>query len=75
MSVVVVGASTAGLSVAETLRRQGFDGRITLAGGSRVSYDELGGVNSIRSLRTARALVGTPWDTATKGGADHDRRP
>jgi hypothetical protein len=32
-------------------------------------------VNSIRSLRAARALVGTPWDTATKGGADHDRRP
>ncbi|MEN3302921.1 FAD/NAD(P)-binding oxidoreductase [Pseudonocardia sp.] len=32
MSVVVVGASTAGLSVAETLRRQGFDGWITLVG-------------------------------------------
>ncbi|MET8757755.1 FAD-dependent oxidoreductase [Lentzea sp. NPDC004782] len=30
--VVVVGASAAGLSVAETLRRQGFDGRITLIG-------------------------------------------
>ncbi|MCW2898582.1 MAG: fprC [Streptosporangiaceae bacterium] len=31
-SVVVVGASAAGLSVAETLRRQGFDGRVTLIG-------------------------------------------
>jgi NADPH-dependent 2,4-dienoyl-CoA reductase/sulfur reductase-like enzyme len=31
------------------------------------------GVNSIRSLRAARALVGNPWDTVTKGGADHDR--
>ena len=32
MSVVIVGASAAGLSVAETLRRQGFDGRISLVG-------------------------------------------
>jgi 3-phenylpropionate/trans-cinnamate dioxygenase ferredoxin reductase subunit len=31
-SVAVVGASAAGLSVAETLRRQGFDGRVTLIG-------------------------------------------
>jgi 3-phenylpropionate/trans-cinnamate dioxygenase ferredoxin reductase subunit len=27
------------------------------------------GVNSIRTLRAARALVGTYWDSATKGGA------
>ncbi|MCW2720425.1 MAG: hypothetical protein JWR81_4247 [Pseudonocardia sp.] len=33
------------------------------------------GVNSIRSLGDARALVGAPWDTATKGGSDNDRRP
>jgi len=32
VSVVIVGASAAGLSVAETLRRQGFDGRISLVG-------------------------------------------
>jgi len=31
-SVVVAGASAAGLSTAEALRRQGFDGRITLIG-------------------------------------------
>jgi 3-phenylpropionate/trans-cinnamate dioxygenase ferredoxin reductase subunit len=31
-SVAVVGASAAGLSVVETLRRKGFDGRITLVG-------------------------------------------
>ncbi|MCW2863654.1 MAG: fprC [Actinoallomurus sp.] len=30
--VVVVGASAAGLSVAETLRRRGFDGQVTLIG-------------------------------------------
>lgn len=38
--VVVVGASAAGLSVAETLRRDGFDGPITLIGEERpLPYD------------------------------------
>lgn len=38
--VVVVGASAAGLSVAETLRRDGFDGPITLIGDeNRPPYD------------------------------------
>lgn len=38
--VVVVGASAAGLSVAETLRRDGFDGQITLVGEeNRPPYD------------------------------------
>lgn len=39
-SVVVVGASLAGLRAAEMLRRQGFDGSITLIGAeSRLPYD------------------------------------
>jgi 3-phenylpropionate/trans-cinnamate dioxygenase ferredoxin reductase component len=38
--VVVVGASAAGLSTAEALRREGFGGRITLVGSERVMpYD------------------------------------
>lgn len=38
--VVVVGASAAGLAVVETLRRDGFDGRITMAGEESVApYD------------------------------------
>ena len=31
-SIVVVGASTAGLRAAEVLREEGFDGRLTLVG-------------------------------------------
>jgi NADPH-dependent 2,4-dienoyl-CoA reductase/sulfur reductase-like enzyme len=38
--VVIVGASAAALSVAETLRRDSFDGRITLIGEeARLPYD------------------------------------
>jgi NADPH-dependent 2,4-dienoyl-CoA reductase/sulfur reductase-like enzyme len=39
-SIVVVGASLAGLHAAETLRREGFDGAVTLVGGEpHLPYD------------------------------------
>jgi len=39
-SVVVVGASAAGLTAAQTLRREGFEGELTLVGDEdRMPYD------------------------------------
>ena len=39
-SIVVVGASLAGLRAVETLRREGFDGRLTLVGAEpHLPYD------------------------------------
>ncbi len=41
-SVVVVGASLAGLRAAETLRREGFDGRLSLVGAEpHLPYDRV----------------------------------
>uniref|UniRef100_UPI00187D5321 FAD-dependent oxidoreductase n=1 Tax=Streptomyces sp. E5N91 TaxID=1851996 RepID=UPI00187D5321 len=54
--VTVVGASAAGLGVAENLRREGFAGRITLVGGEpHLPYD--------RPPLSKQFLSGA-WDTA-----------
>ncbi|MCW2511147.1 MAG: ferredoxin reductase [Mycobacterium sp.] len=71
--VVVVGASAAGLSVAETLRRDGFAGSVTLVGEEDLPYD--------RPPLSKEVLAGT-WsedrvmlrDSATIDAMDVDLR-
>ncbi|MFI7383825.1 NAD(P)/FAD-dependent oxidoreductase [Streptomyces sp. NPDC049813] len=63
--IVVVGASAAGLSAAETLRREGFDGTLTLIGEEpHPPYD--------RPPLSKQVLAGAwpPERTALRGGAD-----
>jgi NADPH-dependent 2,4-dienoyl-CoA reductase/sulfur reductase-like enzyme len=72
--VVVVGASAAGLSVAETLRRQGFDGRITMIGDEpELPYDRPPLSKEILSGRWPDERV---WlrDEATIAGLELDFR-
>jgi NADPH-dependent 2,4-dienoyl-CoA reductase/sulfur reductase-like enzyme len=72
--VVVVGASAAGLSVAETLRRQGFDGRITMIGDEpELPYDRPPLSKEILSGRWPDERV---WlrDEATIAGLELDLR-
>lgn len=66
-SVVVVGASLAGLSAARALRAEGFDGTVTLVGEERhLPYD--------RPPLSKELLVGsvTPADIALTGAEDDD---
>ncbi|MFH8386049.1 NAD(P)/FAD-dependent oxidoreductase [Kitasatospora sp. NPDC018058] len=66
--VIVVGASTAGLTAAETLRREGYQGRLTLLGAeSRLPYD--------RPPLSKQILAGTwqPTAAALRGPDDYAR--
>jgi 3-phenylpropionate/trans-cinnamate dioxygenase ferredoxin reductase subunit len=66
--VAVVGASAAGLSVAETLRRQGFDGRITMIGEEdALPYDRPPLSKEILSGRWAEERVWLREESAIAG--------